>query len=310
MSWIALVALATIFDAFRIFTDNYISDVYFKGREVASQKMFSAYAKTIAGIIILIVTGFSFPQIDPLLVGLIVFTGMLSSIAEIFYYSALAVDDSTNMGIFIQLAPILYLILGWLFLGETCSPIQIISIAVIVMAPILIVVTTRKRSREVKLRAILLALIYVLIAVISNMFFVKAIGNASDTRLLVEEISLAVLGTGIMDIIIMLALPKWRRRYRHVVKKSKGRVRIPLFASFMVGLIKSFAYRAALVVAPSMALASAASDSVEPIVIFFMGLALTLIWPKFGREKLDKKTVLVHLAATVIVVFGIILIQF
>jgi hypothetical protein len=40
-----------------------------------------------------------------------------------------------------------------------------------------------------------------------------------------------------------------------------------------------------------------------------MGLLLTLIWPKFGREKLQKKVILVHFIATILVVIGIVLMQ-
>lgn len=310
MSWLILVAIAVIFDVFRIFTDNYISDVYYKGREVASQKLFSAYAKTIAGIIILIAAGFTFSQFEPSAMFFFIFAGVLSSIAEVPYYLALGIDDSTNLGIFIQLAPVVYLIFGWFLLGETFSPLQLLSIGIILIAPILIVLTSRKRSRKVKLHAVLLALLYVVISVIGNIIFVKVSGDTTDIRILIEEIALTVLGTGLMDGVIMFALPKWRKRYHNVKKASKGKVLVPLAASFSVGLVKSFAYRAALIAAPALALASAASDSIEPIVIFFMGLLLTLIWPKFGREKLQKKVILVHLIATILVVIGIVLMQF
>ena len=107
----------------------------------------------------------------------------------------------------------------------------------------------------------------------------------------------------------MLAKPSWRRRFRSVVKSSRKKVLTPLSIDFILNLIKDFTYRSALVLAPSIALASAASDSAEPIVIFFMGLLFTLIWPKFGREKLNRKSVIVHLIATILVVAGIILIQ-
>ncbi|MBR3322200.1 hypothetical protein IKG05_00985 [Candidatus Saccharibacteria bacterium] len=310
MSWLILVAIAVLFDVFRIFTDNYISDVHFNGREVASQKMFSAYGKTIVSAIILAIAGFNLTTFDLSIVGFMLLAGVLLSIAEIPYYLALGIEDSTDLGIFIQLAPILYLILGWFFLGDTFSPFQLVAIAIILIAPLMIVFTSRKRSRKVKLHAIFLAFLYVLISVIGNLIFVSTNADNFDTHLLVEEIALTILGTGITDGIIMLILPKWRLRYRHVVKKSKGKVRIPLATSMFVGIIKSFAYRAALVAAPAVALASAASDSVEPIVIFFMGVVLTLIWPNFGREKLNKKTVLVHLIATVLVVIGIALMQF
>lgn len=310
MSWLILVAIAVLFDVFRIFTDNYISDVYYKGREVASQKLFSAYAKTIAGVAILIATGFSFSQFDLGTVLLFILSGVLGSIAEVPYYLALGIDDSTNLGIFIQLAPIIYLIFGWFFLGETFSPVQLIAIGIILIAPILIVLTSRKRSRKVKLHAVFLAFLYVLISVTGNVIFVRVNADNLEFSTLIKEIALVILGTGLMDGVIMMALPKWRQRYRRVKKASKGKVIVPLTASFSVGLIKSFAYRAALIAAPALALASAASDSIEPIVIFFMGLLLTLIWPKFGREKLQKKTILVHLISTIIVVIGIVLMQF
>lgn len=310
MNWLILVTIAVIFDVFRIFTDNYISDIYYKGREVASQKLFSAYAKTIAGVVILIATGFTFSQFEPSAIFFFIFSGILASIAEVPYYLALGIDDSTNLGIFIQLAPIIYIVLGWLFLGETFSPIQLLAIGIILIAPLLIVFTSRKRSRKVKIHAILLALLYVVIGVIGNIIFVKTSGETYDTHILIEEIALAILGTGLMDGLIILTLPKWRKRYHNVKKASKGKVLVPLAASFSVGLVKSFAYRSALIAAPALALASAASDSIEPIVIFFMGLLLTLIWPKFGREKLQKKVILVHLIATIIVVIGIVLMQF
>ena len=82
-----------------------------------------------------------------------------------------------------------------------------------------------------------------------------------------------------------------------------------MLANFCIGTAKEFTYRAALATAPTVAMASVASDSSEPIVIFFMGLLLTLLWPKFGREKLDKKSIIVHLVATALVVTGIIILQ-
>lgn len=309
MNWLFLVAIATLFDVFRIFTDNYISDVYFKGREVASQKMFSAFGKTISAIIILFLAGFSFAQFDLSTIGMLLLAGFLLSIAEIPYYLSLAIEDSTNIGIFVQLAPILYLIFGWLFLGDTFSATQLLAIGIILIAPILIITTSRKNSRKVKLRAASLACFYVLVTVIGNLVFVNTNADNYDIRILIEEIAFVILGTGLTDLITMLLIPKWRLRYYHVRKKSKNKVLLPLFTSMAAGIIKSLAYRSALVIAPAVALASAASDSVEPILIFFMGIVLTLIWPNFGREKLNRKTVLVHLTATIIVVIGIVLMQ-
>ena len=232
--------------------------------------------------------------------------GMMSGIAGIPYFKALEIDNSTNLGIFIQLAPILYLVLGWMFLGETISIMQLVAFVVILLAPILIITTTRKKSRKIRIRAVFYAFLYVLIAVSGNLFFVKA--SSSDLSF-IDELAILLFSKGLANLLIVYCRPKWRKRFLAVAKKSERKVFCPMFINLIVGLVKEYSYRFALIIAPAVALASAVSDSVEPIVIFFMGILLTLIWPKFGREKLDKKTVLVHLVATILVVIDVVLIQ-
>lgn len=306
MNWIVLVVAAVILDALRIFIDNFTSDTFFKGRDAVGQKWFYGFVYIIAGSIILLFSVFNNFNIGVVAAGLFVLSGILSSVAGIPYFKALEIENSTNLGIFIQMAPIFYLILGWFLLDEKFSPIQLVAFAIIIAAPILIVATTRKRSRKVKLRAVFYAILYVLVAVIANLIFVKT--DHPDFGF-TNEIALVFIGKGIGNIAIMFIKPKWRKRFYHIYKISKRRVLWPLILNSIVGIGKDFAYRGALIVAPAVAIASAATDSVEPIVIFFMGVVLTLIWPKFGREKLDKKTVLVHLLATILVVIGIVIIQ-
>ncbi len=304
--WIALLAVATLTDASRIFVDNYVSDVYFKGRASIAQKLFYAYAYLLFGIILIAVGGFNInlANLGPVL--LLILSGVFASLASIPYYKALELDNSTNLGIFIQLAPILYLVFGWLFLGETISLFQILASLVILAAPLLIVLTAKKQSRGTRLRAVLYAFLYIFIAVLSNEIFV--LENTGEINFL-TSIGAVLLGKSLGSFLIMAIKPKWRRRYHQVMKKSHHRLLRPLSLNAIIVLVKDITYRAGLLAAPSVALASAASDAVEPLVIFFMGIILTLIAPKFGREKLDSKTVFVHIIATVLVVAGIILLQ-
>ncbi|MBP5513011.1 EamA family transporter [Candidatus Saccharibacteria bacterium] len=306
MSWLIFVAAAVLFDSARIYADNYSSDVYFKGRSAVSQKLFFTYALGLVSVVLLAVTGFDFAGLTVQGAALFLLSGFLSSIAGIPYYRALELDNSTNLGIFIQLAPILYLVLGWLFLGDTISPLQLVAFLIILSAPLLIFFTTGKRSRLIKLRAIACAFLYVLIAVIANLIFVKE--NSTDVNF-VTEMALLFLGKSLGNFFILLVKPSWRRRFQSVVRSSKKKVYRPLLSSLAFSLVKDFTYRAALVLAPTAAIASAISDSSEPIVIFFMGILLTLLWPKLGREKLSRKSILVHLIATILVVIGVLLIR-
>ncbi len=306
MNWILLISIAVLTDALRIFTDNYISDVYFKETGAVSQKFFYGFAYILISLVTFIVIGFSPFQAELMPVGLILLSGVLVSLAGIPYYRALEIEDSTNIGIFIQLAPILYLVFGWFFLDESFSPIQLAAFVVILAAPALVILTTRKRSRKVKLKAVFYAFTYVLIAVIGNLFFVKA--DASSLSF-VEEIALLFLAKGITDVVTIYVKPKWRKRFKNVFRANRRKIIRPLLAHTLFAAATDFTYRNALVVAPAVALASATTDSATPIVIFFMGLLLTIVWPKFGREKLNRKTVIVHFIATILVVTGIILIQ-
>lgn len=307
MSWLAILAIAVISDALRIFIDNYASDYYFKEKGAVSQKIASGLILPIIGIIVLIVNGFNPSAVDPIAIILLLLSGLLGSLAGIPYYRALELDDSTNIGLFFQFSPILYLLLNWLFFGQSFSIMQLIGSIIILGAPLMVVLTAKKRSRKIRIMAATYAFISILFYVASGVLFVQT--NTAELGLF-NEISLALIARGLSDLIIIGSRKHWRRRLAKVVKSSRRKVLIPIGASLLMRIIQEFSYRIGLVIAPTVAIASAASDSVEPIVIFFMGLLLTLIWPKFGREKLQKKVILVHLIATILVVIGIVLMQF
>lgn len=306
MSWLIILAIAVISDALRIFIDNYVSDVYFKEKGAVSQKIVSGIVTPILGIIILIFTGFSFTETPLISIILLLISGVLSSLAGIPYYRALEIDDSTNIGIFFQFSPILYLIIGWIIGDEQFSIIQLLACFIILAAPLLVVITAKKRSRKVRIKAALLAFISIIFYVASGETFIQ--GNVDGINIF-SEIGLVLIAKGLTDLLIIGSRRKLRHRLAKVVKSSRRKVLFPINISIIMRVIQEFSYRIGLIIAPSVAIASAASDAVEPAVIFFMGLLLTILWPKFGREKLQKKTVLVHFIATVLVVIGIVILR-
>lgn len=306
MSWVLLVIVAVTVIALEYFNDNYITDYYFKGRGAPAQKYFYVLPQILFGVLMLIIFGVDISVASPIVFIALFGSGFIASIANVFFYKALELDDSTNVGIFSQFAPVVYLVLGWFFLGEGISAIQLVAFAIIISASVLLIITARKRSRKIKLRAALFMLIFVIISVIGILLFVRV---NSESIGFITEIAFVFLGKGIGNAVVILFSPKWRRRYHFVIKESHRKALAPLFWGFILGIASESSYRGALVLAPTVALGSVATDSAVPIAIFFMGILLTLIWPKFGREKLDRKSIIVHLVATVLVVVGIILIQ-
>ncbi len=306
MTWLILLLVSAILTSFGLYIDNFTIDVYFKGNGANSQKVFYVFCQAIIATICLIVFGvdFSTAPINSLL--LLIACGFAASIASIFYYRALEIDDATNVSTFVQLSPILYLIFGWLFFKETISPLQIFAFFLIVSAPFIIIFTTRKRSRKIRLRAVFYAFLYVAILVASNLIFAN---QDSPNISFGTELTFMFIGRCLGNFVLVAANRKWRIHFKNVVKSTHGKVFIPLSINSVLGTIKKFCYYYAITIAPSVALASAISDSSTPIIVFFLGLILTAIRPAFGREKLNKKAITVHAITTALVIAGIVLIQ-
>ena len=307
MNWIVMIGIAIFCDAIRVFIDNYITDVYYKKRGAVAQKLFYGISYVITMTIFLACSGLDFGHLNVLTVAMLIGAGIVSALAGIPYYRAIEIEDTTEVSIFFQLMPIAYLIAGCFFLGEHISPLQLAAFIIILAAPVLIIFSARKRSRKIKFRAVFYILFYVLLSVSANMILLT---SESESLGIYQKIGFMLLGKGIGNIGIVLFNPRIHRRFQNVMKASGLKIYRPLITDFSVGLVCEFLYRAALAAAPAVALASAVGDASEPIIIFFLGIVLTILWPSFGREKLDKKTVFVHLIATLMVVGGIVMLQF
>ena len=312
MSWLILTLFCVLTTTADIYTNNYISDCYFKDKQAASVRKFSIPASFIMGTIFLIVGAIVFPDSfnavtwqTPLLIFI---ANIFVAISGVAYYKALELDDSTNVGIFMQISPILYLIFGWLMLGETISGQQLIAFSAILCAPLLIVLSTKKPSKKrMQVKSAMYTFIYVLVVVIASLLYVQQANNTGIN--FISSLGFAYFGKGVGNAIIMAVRPKWRKRYKTVLKKSNKKLYRPLFFLVINSTINNLSQYAALLLAPSVAFVSVVGDAVTPVSVFLIGIILTMIWPKFGREKLTFRSIVAHLAATVLVVVGILLLQ-
>ena len=75
MNWLVLVAIAVVADAIRVFADNYITDVYFKGKESVSQKHFYGWFFVVMAIVMLFIFPVNFETTPFYLIGFLVLAG-------------------------------------------------------------------------------------------------------------------------------------------------------------------------------------------------------------------------------------------
>lgn len=302
--WLVLTIIAALAAAIYTFFDNYIVDVFFKGRTPQAQKVFFGPAYLATAVLIALFANIQEIEVGNA-IGLIV-AGALASISYIPYYVALGKEEATSVTILEQLSPIFYLIFGWLILGESISEMQLAAFAIILLSPLAIVLGSRKSSQNSKISIVLLMVGKVTISALANVSVVKFSG--SD---LMTSIFYITLGKGLCDIVMSLIFKKWRVRFKQVAKKHRKPLKF--YGIFLIDhllwLVSDFTYYAALTLAPIVAMVSAVAKSAQPILVFVLGIVLTAMWPKFGREKNNRRTIISHFIATVLAVIGIVLMQ-
>ena len=311
--WLIITLLCAVFAALASFFDNSIVDNYFNNSRPQAQKcFFGPFYAIIAILIFVLYPIFSGPSSFSLSSALfIVLSGAILSLSSIPYYFALKSENTTGTAIFFQLTPIFYLVFGALFLGEKISSLQLLAFFVLLFAPLLIIFSARRRGKKLEYKAAAFILVHLLIFTFSYIFFLLAERNASGTGgeiPMVLAVAFLLSGRAIFDIILILSFKKWRRDFSRIIKKSKRRVLFPLFSSAILWTSEDVMLRIAMILG-QVAVVSAVESVVRLLAIFLFGLVFTIIWPKFGREKLDKRTVLVHFVAIIIAIFGILLVE-
>lgn len=303
MTWLAIAIVAAIISALCTFSDNYISDVLFKKRTPQAQGVFfgPAYLATALGLVLLLpIKGI------PIFcaIGLII-AGAISSLGAIPYNIALGKDESTNVTILQQLSPIFYLILGRLILGEQIGGGQLLAFLVVLIAPTIIVLSS-KRGREGKIKIIGLVLAKSILAALAGTLVVKFGKDVDYTTMLFY----VMLGKGLFDVVMIFVSKKWRTRFKNARKQTKSiRFWTTLTIDHVISAASDFTYYTALILAPSVTMSAAVMKTLHPIFVFTFGVVLSILWPNFGREKVKRKVILTHLTATAIAVTGIILMQ-
>ena len=302
MLWIILCLAAAALWSLGAFFDNYQTDVIFKNKLPEAMKRINGPFYVVIAIAIAIIFRIQLPAIDQ--IGFLLLSGIVNSVATLFYYAALKNEEATGAAIFYQLQPIFFLIIEFVLFGEKISAMQILGLVLILAAP-LVVVFSRKRAsaRRTEMRAAILLIVYVLMATVSGEIAIR-MGRGLD---FIPVFVFYILGRGLSDCVIS-SIPRLRRRHKYVMKHNKKTYLSCVLVNQCICTCAEFAYRYGLIIGIA-AIGSALTNAAELILTFIFGIILSIIWPKFGREKLNREVVLAHVIAVILCVIGIIVIQ-
>lgn len=304
MHWITLCLITAFGYAISAIIDNYNTDVLFKSRKPQAVKVINGFLYLIIAGIIAIIFGVESTPMPTILIAIA--SGILASIASIPYYLGLRDEEATTGTIFYQLMPV-FCIIGDIFLLERSINLQqALGFAIILTSPFIIILARRRKSaRKFEIKASFFFLLYVLLLTCSTLIYARAeIGKTSIMTLFFWF----VIGRASFDILATLIMPSWRKRLKQVRKEFPIKLFIFIPATLIITMAADFALRLSFR-ETNTSIATAFSNASELIFTFILGIVLTVIWPNFGREKLNRHIVLSHLLAIAIIVIGIILTQ-
>jgi drug/metabolite transporter (DMT)-like permease len=311
MLWIILVLIVAGVGSIGGFIDNYAADVVFKKNraEVFTFVSFFAFAL----LMIIAACFFGTLQIGFWHAALFVLAGALDVIGNLPYFAALKYEETTSITIIRQIGPIFALVLGVMFLNQTINFMQFVAFLFILGAAGVVLFAANKRRAKFEPRMLLLMLTAIFLWVVSDVVFVADFAHADGQGLLTPDgIWTALfwfsLGKGGLPLILGFALKSWRARLKRVWKDSRGKLILSGIGANTIRAATDGLWRFAVTIAP-LALASVINSVTRLLFTFGLGLALTLVWPSFGRETITRKAVLYHLIGVVLAVVGVILLQ-
>ena len=303
MLWLILCAISAGIWAISIILDNYLSDVLFKGRQTSSMKGLNGVFYLFCAVLTIII--FGIPTLDLTIVGLMLLAGFLSAIASLPYYRALKDEESTTAAIFFQLIPFFYLIADGLIFRETITPIQLIAFVLMMTATAVVIFSRRRaRMRKMEYTSALLFIAYDFFIALSGIITT----HIGETHAFTSIFFWFLIGRGVTDVLLYLFNPSWRKRIKYICRHHKAELIGIVGINQIICVIAEFASRYALIIGIA-AVVSATNSIMELVFTFILGIVLSIIWPKFGREKLSRHIIIAHLIAVVLATIAIILIH-
>jgi drug/metabolite transporter (DMT)-like permease len=304
MQWIILCLIAALLFSISVFIDNYLIDVFFKGRHPQAIKVVDAPLYFLLASAIALIFGLETTAWPVILIA--VLSGAITSLASIPYYLALRDEEATTATIFFQISPILCIIGDFLILGHNITAQQIYGFVLVLVAPLIVALSRRrKKARKIELHASLLLLLYVILYAIGSITYAKAEQGRPDAMTLFFWFN---IGRACFDTSHSIISKKSRKRIKQVFKTKPVSFITAAVATLVITAAGDFLMRYSYSLAAT-SLVSALTNASELVLTFILGIILTLLWPKFGREKLSRHIIASHLIAVILIVIGIFLVN-
>ena len=298
MQWFFIALINPIAHAFANHIDKYMISRYIKGGAVGALILFSSLFAIIALPIIFFLHPAVF-TISAIKILALMANGALLVLAIIFYFYALDLDEASTVTPLFQIVPVFGFIFGYFILGETLSAMQILGALFIIVGGVILSLKISEQKFKLNKKLIVLMIVSSLFYALNGVIFKSIAINQGFLGSLFWDMS----GKLIFGVFIFIFIKSYRKQFIEVIKENRFSVIALGFLTEALATIGEVALVLAVLFAPVALVQSVAS--LQPLFVFIIGILITLFFPKFGRESLDKKSILKKIIGIIIITLGI-----
>lgn len=299
--WLLFAFLGPVCWAVSTHIDKYLVDRYFHDSDTAVLMLFTA----LTGVALLPVIWWIEPTIlQPSLGAIAVMTvsGILYMGAMLFYLRAIQSEEASVVAPLFQASTLFTFLLGYLFLHERLGTMQILGGALIIGGALGLSVQGRGSAGRFNARLVLLMLAATFVLALSTVLF-KFFAVRGDFW---TTTFWTFSGEGLFGL-ALLCRPGYRRQLIELFRRSPGAVAGINAANELINLGAGLGVRYAALLAP-VALVSAIS-STTTLFVFAIGILLTVLFPRFGREDLSIRNLVKKGLGALLIAAGVALIE-
>ena len=299
MYWIMLALVSPILLTLVNHLDKYLLEKYFKDGGVGALMIFSS----LAGVLVLPFAAFfsseNVFEMPLYFIILLIIVGILSTLAVFAYLFALEDEEATVVVPFYQTIPIFSGIMGYFFLGEIITTLQIIGMLVIIFGSVILSLEIDEVNNfKFKTKSVILMLISSFLFAINAIIFKKiALESSFWAAIFWENLGLFITG-----LFVFIFFKNYRKLFLWVFKENKKNVVMFNVICEILVLIGNVSLQYALILAPVVLVLMV--DSYQPIFVLIWAIIFYFLFPKIFREKIDKKNLIKKVVSILIISLG------
>jgi drug/metabolite transporter (DMT)-like permease len=285
MSWFFIALWAPFLLACANHNDKFLLSRYLKDKSIGAIVVLSSLCSGAAIPIVLLIQPDVY-DVGPVQGSALVATGMLSVFAAVCYLYALDLDEASFVTPFYQTVPIVAYVLGYFILGETITLAQGLGSSVIIVGALALSLEFGRQRIRFKRNVVALMLAASFLSAINGVIF-KLI--ALDKGFWVS-LFWGFVGQVMAGLLLLVCVPSYRRDFLGLFKQHKvAAVGLIALSRTLFSVSEAVTLYATLLAPVAIVLVV---NSFQPLFVFILGIVLTLLLPRVGKESMDRRKML------------------